>query len=308
MKDALIICTRNRSNHIDRLLNELAELSHGPSLIVIVDSSNTLQTYEIVKKHNEKTVLSIEYVHSLSGLPLQRNKGIDFLLNKAEDERPEIIHFVDDDVSVQYNYFSRVNNLFDESPNVIAVGGFDKNTNGNLSNGIARRFLLLGSRRMGVVLRSGICIPPLPQSREEEVEWLPGLSQSFRAKIFDKIRFDSKISIYGEDIDFYLRVREIGTVICSNELPVDHLREPSDRDRISTSTMYSDGSRWSLAHKYPHAVSHWAVVFSTAVLLAGELILGLLGKGKNHFYSALGHIWFFVNLLLKRTTEKTEYT
>ena len=63
---------------------------------------------------------------------------------------------------------------------------------------------------MGVVLRSGICIPPLPQSRAEEVEWLPGLSQSFRTKSFDKVKFDSKIYFYGEDVDVSLRVREFG--------------------------------------------------------------------------------------------------
>ena len=307
MKDALVICTRNRSSHIDRWLNELADLSHGPSLVVIVDSNTSQQTYEIVKKHKEKAELSIEYVRSQSGLPLQRNNGIDFFLDNLEGEIPEIIHFVDDDVSVQSNYFSIINELFDELPNVIAVGGFDKNTNRKQSDGILRRFLLLGSRRMGVVLRSGICIPPLPQSRAEEVEWLPGLSQSFRAKIFDQVKFDSKIYFYGEDVDFYLRVRDFGIIICSNEIPVDHLCEPSDRDQISASIMYSDGSRWSLAQRYPHAVSRWAVVFSSAVLLVGELILGLLGRGKNHFYIALGHTRFAKNVLFKRTIEKNEF-
>jgi glycosyltransferase involved in cell wall biosynthesis len=172
-------------------LNELAALSHGPSLVVIVDSNTSQQTYEIVKKHQKQSELLIEYVHSQSGLPLQRNKGIDFLLKNSLGERPEIIHFVDDDVSVQSNYFSTINTLFYDCSSAIAVGGFDKNTNAKLSNGILRRFLLLGSRRSGVVLRSGICIPPLPQSRAEEVEWLPGLSQSFRAQIFDQVRFDS---------------------------------------------------------------------------------------------------------------------
>jgi len=307
MKDALIICTRNRSDHIDRWLNELAALSHGPSLVVIVDSNTTQQTYEIVKKHQEQLKLSIEYVHSQSGLPLQRNNGIDFLLKNSLGERPEIIHFVDDDVSVQSNYFSTINALFYEYSSAIAVGGFDKNTIAKLSGGLLRRFLLLGSHRMGVILRSGICIPPLPRSRAEEVEWLPGLSQSFRSKIFDQIRFDSKIFFYGEDVDYYLRLRDFGIIISSNELPVDHLHEPSDRDQISTSIMYSDGSRWSLAHKYPHAISRWAVALSTVVLLVGELMLGLLGRGKNHFSISLGHIRFLMNILFGRPLEKDEF-
>ena len=307
MKDALIICTRNRTDHIDRWLNELAALSHGPSLVVIVDSNTSQQTYEIVKKHQEQSELSIEYVHSQSGLPLQRNNGIDFLLENSDGKCPEIIHFVDDDVSVQSNYFSTINTLFSEFPSAIAIGGFDKNRSKKLSNGKLRRFLLLGSRRMGVVLRSGICIPPLPQSRAEEVEWLPGLSQSFRTRIFEQVRFDSKIYFYGEDVDFYLRLRDFGIIICSNELPVDHLHEPSDRDQISTSIMYSDGSRWSLAHKYPHAISRWAVAFSTAVLLVGELTLGLLGKGKHHFSISLGHARFLKNVLFGKTIEKNKF-
>lgn len=307
MKDVLIICTKSRHHLIDRWLNDLEILTQGPSLVVIVDSNSSQQTFEIVKKHKTQSKLHIEYVHSESGLPLQRNNGIEYLLNNFERELPEIVHFLDDDVSVQSNYFSTINNLFDEFSDMIAVGGFDKNTNMRQSNNHLRQLLLLGSRHTGVVLRSGIGIPPLPQSRAEIVEWLPGLSQSFRFKIFSQVRFDSKIYFYGEDIDFYLRIHALGGIFCSNLLPVKHSHEPSDRDQISKSTMYFDGSRWSLAHKYPHAISSWAVVFSTAVLLIGELMLGLLGRGKNHFNIALGHICFFRNIILRRSVEKVNF-
>ena len=306
MKDALIICTRNRSDHIDRWLYKLAMFTQCPSLIIIVDSNSSQQTFEIVKKHQTQSKLPIEYVHSQSGLPLQRNNGIDHLLNNFKGTLPEIVHFLDDDVSVQSDYFSTVNRLFDEFSNAIAVGGFDKNTDIKISTGIWRRLLLLGSRRTGVVLKSGICIPPLPQSRAEVVEWLPGLSQSFRFQIFSQVRFDSKIYFYGEDIDFYLRIYNLGSIICSNLLPVEHLHEPSDRDQLSKSIMYWDGSRWSLAHRNPHLISRWAVGFSTAMLLVGEIILGLTGRGKNHFNIAQGHIWFFKNILCGKEPEKIE--
>ena len=303
MKDSLIICTRSRSDHIDRWLHALAEVSQGPSLIVIVDSNSSHETFEIVEKHKTQSKLPIAYVHSQSGLPLQRNNGINYLLNNFQGDFPKIVHFLDDDVAVQSNYFATVNKLFNEFPNAIAVGGFDINTDIKLSNGFFRRLLLLGSRHMGVVLRSGICTPPLPQSRAEVVEWLPGLSQSFRLQVFDEIRFDSQIYFYGEDIDFYLRLRAFGNAICSNELPVDHLHEQSDRDQISKLAMYSDGSRWSLAHKYPDVISQWAVVFSTAVLLIGEIVLGFSGRGKNHFSTAIGHILFFRNILSGKEPE-----
>ena len=307
MKDALIVCTRSRSGHINRWLSELVTFGQSPSLVLIVDSNSSQQTFEIVKKHKAQSNLHIEYVRSESGLPMQRNNGIEYLLNNFEGELPEIVHFLDDDVSVQSNYFSIINSLFDEFSNAIAVGGFDRQTNIRQSNKILRQLSLLGSHHTGVVLRSGIGIPPLPQSRAENVEWLPGLSQSFRFKIFSRIRFDSKIYFYGEDIDFYLRLKNVGDVICSNDLPVDHLHEPSDRDQISKSTMYWDGSRWWLAHRYPQVISRWAVIFSTGVLLIGELMLGLLGKGKNHFNIALGHICFFTNIILRRSVEKINF-
>lgn len=304
MKDALIICTKSRFDHIDRWLNALTMMIEGPSLILIVDSNSSDKTLEIVKKHKSESDLAIAYIHSQSGLPFQRNKGIDYLRDNLDGNVPEIVHFLDDDVAIQYNYFTTINQLFEEFPSAIAIGGFDINTDVNRSNGFFRRHLLLGSRHMGVVLRSGICIPPLPQSRVEVVEWLPGLSQSFRLHIFDQIKFDSRIYFYGEDIDFYLRLQAFGNIICSNELPVDHLHEQSDRDLISESVMYSDGSRWSLAHKYPDAVSRSAVVFSTVVLLLSELMLGLLGRGKIHFSISLGHVYFLINALFRRDTEK----
>ena len=170
MKDVLIICTKSRHHLIDRWLNDLEILTQGPSLVVIVDSNSSQQTFEIVKKHKTQSKLHIEYVHSESGLPLQRNNGIEYLLNNFERELPEIVHFLDDDVSVQSNYFSTINNLFDEFSDMIAVGGFDKNTNMRQSNNHLRQLLLLGSHNTGVVLRSGIGIPSLPQSRAEIVD------------------------------------------------------------------------------------------------------------------------------------------
>lgn len=307
MKDALIICTKSRSDHIDRWLHALTLIVEGPSLILIVDSNSSDKTLEIVKKHQTQSELNIAYIQSQSGLPFQRNSGIDYLRDNFKGDVPEIVHFLDDDVAIRSNYFTTINQLFEEFPSAIAIGGFDINTDINRSNGFFRRHLLLGSRHMGVVLRSGICIPPHPRSRVEVVEWLPGLSQSFRLQIFDQIRFDPGIYFYGEDIDFYLRLQAFGNIICSNELPVDHLHEQSDRDLISESIMYSDGSRWSLAHKYPNAISRSAVVFSTVVLLLSELMLGLLGRGRQHFKISVGHAWFFMNVLFRRKTEKLNY-
>ena len=300
MKDALIICTKSRSGQIDRWLNELESIVQGPDLIVIVDSNKSRRTLEIVKNHVMSTKLKIDYVPSQSGLPLQRNNGIDYLIESYQGDLPLVVHFLDDDVSVRSDYFFTVNQLFEENPDAIAIGGFDKNLDGKISNGFWRRSFLLGSRNNGVVLKSGVCIPPIPQSRAEHVEWLPGLSQSIRINTFSKIRFDSEIYFYGEDIDFYLRLQKFGNIICSKDLPVDHLHEQTDRDGLSTSIMESDMSRWALAHKYPHVISRWSVVFSTAVLVVGEFMLGVFCKGKSHFSISFGHMWFLVNALNKK--------
>jgi len=300
MKDALVICTRNRTEYVADRLRELLNFSSLPELVLIVDSSDSLETFNVVNSCKEKFNSVLIIIRTSTGLPLQRNAGLKYLFESNQQRYPNIIHFLDDDVSVEPDYFSTITELFASAPEIDVFGGFDLFLNESSYKGLLRRATLLGSSRNGVVLKSGITIPPFPKNAIDEVDWLPGLSQSFRGKIFESIEFDSEIKLYGEDIEFYLRLREYGRVACSKLLPVKHLRAEVGRDAIRAITMHSDDLCWSLAEKFPKYVNKGAVILSTFVLLIGELWMGLIARKKDSLQRFLGHLDFYKGILWTR--------
>lgn len=50
LTDALIVCTRNRAHQISDRLQEFQQFSTLPSVVIIVDSSDSTETEEAVKQ------------------------------------------------------------------------------------------------------------------------------------------------------------------------------------------------------------------------------------------------------------------
>jgi GT2 family glycosyltransferase len=295
INDVLILCTRNRAHQVRDRLEEYRQLSDLPGAIVVVDSSDTSSTQDAVAHAGLGFTVPINYLRTSPGLPHQRNIGISWVRNKFR--RIELIHFLDDDIIPNPGYFSRVRHIFNDIPNAVAVGGFDPELNPNQSKGLLRRITGIGSSKSGVILPSGIAIPAHPRSGIEECDWLVGGMQSVRAGVFDQHQFDASLRMYGEDIDFYLRIAHLGKIICSRDLSITHLNDSSNRDSPREVQLFHNGIRWLLARRYPNKISAFRVLQVALVLAVGELAKYARTNDKHHLAASQGNLEFFCRLI-----------
>ncbi len=303
MNDILVVCTKNRSNQVRDRLNELQQFAHLPRAILVVDSSDNSATEDIVKGSSFDFPTDLHYLHSKPGLPLQRNLGIKWIFDNTI--KPEIIHFLDDDIVPNQDYFFVMRNLFSSSPSAIAIGGFDKDLKMGMHDGLIRRLIGLGSKEQGVILKSGIAIPPFPKIELHKCQWLVGGMQSFRADLFKQQLFDPRLRMYGEDIDFYLKIATLGDIYCSSKLPVGHLNDPTNRDKIKDVNLYHNGIRWLLAHRYPNRVTRSSVLLTALTLAIGEFGRFLYRRNKDHLWASVGNCEFLFRLAARRKVVQT---
>jgi len=296
--DVLVICTRNRSQQIGDRLREFCQFSYLPKTILVVDSSDNTATEDAVNNAANDFPTNLKYLHTKPGLPFQRNFGINWIF--ANINEIQIIHFLDDDIIPNQNYFFVLHKLFLACPSAIAIGGYDKDLNTQLHSGIIRRIVGLGTSKNGVILKSGIAFPPSPTMKLHPCQWLVGGMQSFRADIFRQQLFDPKLRMYGEDLDFYLRIAPIGDIFCSSELPVVHLNDPTNRDSVREINLYQNAMRWSFTMKYPNHVTRLRVLIAALALAIGEFCRFLKSGNKIHFWASIGNWEFLFRLATKQ--------
>lgn len=294
---ALCVCTRNRPDHVRDFLLHLEHLHSVPRICVIIDSSDRSLTEDFVKTFSQNSLIEIKYIHSLPGLPHQRNVGIDFLKSVSFINQIKITSFLDDDVRVLPDYFETVSQLFNKYQAAISIGGYYAGEAEVNNESLARRLSLFGSRETGVILKSGFAIPPLPNSEVMETQWIQGGAQNIRFEIFENEIFNGQIRMYGEDVEFYSRIFKYGKILCSNQLPVKHLQAKEEKENLRSVSGYSDGFRWTMALNNRSGVKRYAVLLSTIYLIIAELFFWCCSFQETNKQRLNGHIDFILRLV-----------
>lgn len=109
---SVVVCTRDRPEHLSECLDTLAALNPAPAEVIVVDNApQTDATRLLVEAHP-----AVRYVHEpRAGLDIARNTGV-------RASRGAIIAFTDDDVQVNPQWLYHLCAGFD-TPDVMAVTG-----------------------------------------------------------------------------------------------------------------------------------------------------------------------------------------
>jgi GT2 family glycosyltransferase len=117
---SVVICSRNRKQHLVRTLESLRKLEVPDGLaheVLLIDNGSTDGTRELMDDFVKLDPAVWKYrSEPEKGLSRARNCGI-------RHARGEIIAFTDDDVIVDPNWLSALWNTFESKPDVIAVQG-----------------------------------------------------------------------------------------------------------------------------------------------------------------------------------------
>jgi len=251
--DALVICTRNRIIDLKRCLASVDDASYVPTRILVVDSSDGRETEEYCAQSD----LPITYIKAPRGLTIQRNIAL-------SEIHEDIVHFIDDDVEVETDYFQALNQALHDSPQTVGAGGAIVNAEANRPELLAR-LALKSSIHPGRVLRSGYNSGCFELPRAINVDWLPGCTMSFRMSAIRGLKFDERRKGYalGEDVDFGLKALERGQLLHTPAARLVHHVSPTNRADDPKLVRASVHNRWALATDFPHRVSRGAVVYSS---------------------------------------------
>lgn len=230
-----------------------------------MDQSDNDESAEVFKSF-EAQGFTKKYLRSRAkGLVLSRNLALDEI-----DSSFELVHFIDDDVVVDAEYFKSLRRAFFHNPDLVGAGGRTIMA-ATYKPHWAFRLFGLHTKRIGQVLKNGFASGSERANEDHVVMWLPGCSMSFRLSKIVGLRFDeARASIaVGEDIDFGLKALSRGQLMHVGSASLLHNLSP--RNRISNTRWAEEDAlnRWKLAIDHPKYVRKVDVYF-------GSLVFGLL--------------------------------
>jgi len=225
---AFVVATKDRPEDLRTMLRSMADQSHRPDQVVIVDSSAA----PVQSVAEEFGGLNVKYIHvdqpSASG---QRNTGI-----RAVDEGMDLIAFLDDDAVLEAGSLEAMLDFWQAAP--AEMGGaafnwlnFEPTAGGWLKRSALCRCLGLYSPVKGQVMPSGWQTMAGVVSETMMVQWLPSGASVWRKEIFKKFSFDEFFDGYSylEDLDFSYSVGRIYKLAVVAGAGFSHYPSPSGR-------------------------------------------------------------------------------
>jgi GT2 family glycosyltransferase len=222
---SVIIPTCNRSELLIGCLNAILDNSTKPNHIIVIDSSDINNRNKVDYVSN---TIEQEFTDVRSAAK-QRNLG----LNKVPSNC-DYVAFLDDDVLIPENYFSKLITSMEKN-GYIGISGqainienkFNIKQKSKIQHSISR-FFLLDSTKNGVILKSGVNIPVKSENTNTiETEWLIGCSVWNFPKIKD-LRFEEDFlgQSLGEDVIFSLKASRSGKIAVDPTVILNHLESP----------------------------------------------------------------------------------
>jgi GT2 family glycosyltransferase len=309
--DAVVICTRNRPDDLANTLRSVAaQRGADERLVVVVDGSDPAaarETEQVVETWTDE--YPFRY-HAYAGEPAgtrQRNAGVDLLPDPVS-----IVHFIDDDVTLEDGYFRVLTGALTRSPSLLGVGGIirlsDEPPTPPRTSWVHRLFLL-NTDTPSQVLPSGQSTPAWPSGDRalQPADWLSTCASTYRRSVFRTHRFDPEAegpSPRLEDLDFSYRVAQDGPLaVASAARCVHHLSSTNRRALADTVEERVIRRYWFVDKNADRGLSRAAYWWS----MLGRLLILLATPNPDSwtvlpgFLRGLRRVWRREHDLLRRT-------
>ncbi|MEK6915325.1 MAG: glycosyltransferase [Nanoarchaeota archaeon] len=203
---SVIIATYNRAKDLNKAIESFKDKINSIGELIIVDQSTDDSTKKVVKSFRSK---KIRYYHSNKpSLTAARNTGIEKLSKNSK-----VAVFIDDDVTLDKNYFNEILNVFNKYPNAKGAGGYflPRIKINKFENLLKKLFFIEHYKKNNANVHSVYgAVYPSKLTKIIQADWIPGFNMAYKTEIFAKEIFDSKLVKYAlaEDFDFSTRVNK----------------------------------------------------------------------------------------------------
>ncbi|MDR1481333.1 MAG: glycosyltransferase [Synergistaceae bacterium] len=210
---SVIIATLNRAEALRSIsLPSLARQNRGDFEVIVWDASDggdsKIVCESFSRKFEARNIQLRYFKAARKGLASQRNDSTDHALGS-------VLFFIDDDCEVSVDAVHSISVCFDSFPwlNGVGVPMLNKTPASGKSSVMRFATLLFGMKNNQlhrVINKHGGLSLPI-KDLPGPAEWLSGGSMSFRKMVFERVRFDERLEIFGgyalgEDYDFSYRV------------------------------------------------------------------------------------------------------
>jgi glycosyltransferase involved in cell wall biosynthesis len=218
---SVVIPALNEQRYLGRCLESLAHQDYQGSFeIIVVDNGSTDATAALASGFGAKVISEAR-----RGIAWARQSG--FVVAKGD-----IIASTDADTIVPADWLSRIDRLFRQHPEAVAVAG---------------HFLLLdGPIVVRLAIRFSLILMPLIIKLQPQLWQFGGFNFAVRSQAFTTVGgFNTHVG-FGEDIDLCQRLRRLGRVVFSPELVVLVSGRAFARDRLGLNHLVNYLSRMLL--------------------------------------------------------------
>jgi len=247
-----MICSRDRSKDLVKLLRTLLDQTCPPFEIIVVDDSSSSKAKEVVDSFQQRfDDGKLRYFKGCDdGLPAARNLGVKVSSGDA-------ILFLDDDTLLQKDVLNAFATFLSTHPTAVGVQGQIHNTSTKSSSAIRRKianavrkvFLLFCYEQNKLaVRRSGTSIFPYsyPLTSTINAQRLDGCCMCYRSELLEELRFDTNLKRWAfmEDLDFSYRAykKNLGTMHAIPSAIIAHKKSGKSRlpsrERTYMTTIY----------------------------------------------------------------------
>jgi GT2 family glycosyltransferase len=199
-------------------LDSLRRCDPAPHEVIVIDADSEGSSQPVVMAFDQEVDPAVRYIRSSPSLTLQRNLGI-------EDASGDVIVFLDDDVDIEPDLFSRLDEAYGDPDVAGATGRIVEPESGRRGGPrSALRRLLPGGGREGTFTRYGYPRYLGDVDSPADVEFMQGCFMSARRELAAQVRFDEQLGGYAlaEDEDFSYRLSRLGRIRYLPEIVVHH--------------------------------------------------------------------------------------
>lgn len=281
---SVIVCTKDRSFELKRLLTSLAYQDVKLGQVIIVDGSDSpIESVAMEFKEH----LPIEYFTLRPpGLTRQRNFGISKLKPGAD-----WVGFLDDDLELETDCLKHLLSFIDSQPNLAGIG-LRINDQRPLGRNLLREAMLLDLFPGGRVTLSGAAAPIRPYQIPMKVEWLYGGATFWIKSVLDQYHFDEWFSGVGycEDLDFSYRVSRSHELAICAQARCNHYHQPASVNRLPLMGEWLVVAWWYFA-TVKNTFKPILVLYGILCMSINNLILSIICWDKRRFLLFKGNLF-----------------
>lgn len=237
LRISVVTPTLQRPQEVQELLTNLAQQTHLPYEVILVDGApeNEPDTEKRVLGMKASLPFSCVYIRHGGGTAIQRNIGIDAV-------NGDYIAFIDDDIRLDSDFFSQILEVYAEDTELRVGGIAGYITNQHLDPATSSRWQWY--RRLGLFTtyepgrydyKTGYPINRYlqpPHNGVRDIDFMGSNCAVWRVEVFQQgVRFDEFFKDYGvmEDAHLALRAKQNWKLLECGPAHCQHLHSPSGR-------------------------------------------------------------------------------